>query len=84
MLFIFTFVILLAIEMGYIPLARKNHWSTERNKRNDGHPVTVIGGGIIFYIAMVIWSLSMGILYNQTEIGANFLVNSRRHYGLCS
>lgn len=74
LLFIFTFVILLAIEMGYIPLARKNHWSTERNKRNDGHPVTVIGGGIIFYIAMVIWSLSMGILYNQTEIGANFLV----------
>lgn len=74
LLFIFTFIILLAIEIGYIPLARKNGWSTERNKRSDGHPVTVIGGGIIFYIAMVIWSLSMGIIYRQTEIGANFLV----------
>lgn len=74
LLFIFTFVILLAIEIGYIPLARKNGWSTERNKRSDGHPVTVIGGGVIFYIAMVIWSLSMGIIYRQTEIGANFLV----------
>lgn len=74
LLFIFTFVILLAIELGYIPLARANGWSTERNRRADGHPVTVIGGGIIFYIAMVIWSLSMGILYQQTELGANFLV----------
>lgn len=74
LIFILTFIILLAIEIGYIPLARKNGWSTERNKRSDGHPVTVIGGGIIFYIAMVLWSLSMGIIYNQTEIGANFLV----------
>lgn len=74
LLFILSFIALLAIEMAYIPLARKNKWSTERNRRADGHPVTVIGGGIIFYIAMVIWCLAMGFIYRQTEIAANFIV----------
>jgi len=74
LLFIFTFIALLAIEIGYIPLARKNKWSTERNRRSDGHPVTVIGGGIIFYIAMVIWCLAMGIIYRQADTCSNFIV----------
>lgn len=74
LLLIFTFIALLAIETGYIPLARKNKWSTERNRRSDGHPVTVIGGGIIFYIAMVIWCLAMGIIYRYVDVGSNFIV----------
>lgn len=74
LLFIFTFIILLTVELAYIPLAKRNGWSTERNRRADGHPVTVVGGGIIFYIAMVIWSLAMGAIYHQSEIGANFIV----------
>ena len=74
LLYILTFVILLGIEIGYIPIARAHGWSTERNRRSDGHPVTVIGGGIIFYIAMVIWSLAMGILYGRPDMGGNFLV----------
>lgn len=74
LLFIFTFIILLAIELAYIPFAKRNGWSTERNRRADGHPITVVGGGIIFYISMVIWSLAMGAIYHQSEIGANFIV----------
>lgn len=74
LLYILTFIILLAIEVGYIPIARKNGWSTERNKRADGHPITVIGGGIIFYIAMVMWSIAMAVLYKQFEVGSNFIV----------
>ncbi|MCM1320192.1 MAG: hypothetical protein NC217_07400 [Muribaculaceae bacterium] len=74
LLFILTFIGLLAIELIYIPLARKNRWSTERNRREDSHPVTVIGGGIIFYISMVIWCLALGIIYNQVYLWSNFIV----------
>lgn len=73
-LLILTFLILVAVEVAYIPIAKANRWTTERNLRADGHPVTVIGGGIIFYIAMVIWSLTLGWVYDIQEIGSNFIV----------
>ncbi len=55
-------------------LARHNGWTTARNRRRDGHPVTAIGGGVIFYIGMVIWSLGMGVIYDIEAPGSYFLI----------
>lgn len=61
-------------ELAYMHIARHNGWTTARNRRRDGHPVTAIGGGIIFYIGMVIWSLGMGIIYDIEAPGSYFLI----------
>lgn len=65
---------LLAVEIAYRPIARRKGWTTRLNMRRDGHPVTVIGGGIIFYIGMVLWSLGMGYIYDIEAPGAYFLI----------
>lgn len=74
LLYILTFALLLCLEIAYIGIARRNHWTTEHNNRADGHPVTVVGGGIIFYIAMLIWSVSTGFMYDSNSLSSNFIV----------
>lgn len=75
LIFIFLcLLLLLGIELAYMPIARRNGWTTHRNTRRDGHPVTVIGGGIIFYLGMVLWSLGMGIMYHTDPPGAYFMI----------
>lgn len=69
-----TLALLIAVEMLYIPVARRRGWTTRNNERLDGHPVTVIGGGIIFYIGMVLWSLGMSAVYGEYAPGAYFLI----------
>lgn len=74
LLYILTFVLLAAVEVAYLPIARRNHWTTERNRRADGHPVTPIGGGVVFYVAMVVWAISMSIIYRRPDIGGGFII----------
>lgn len=69
-----SLLVLLGIELAYMPIARRNGWTTQRNLRRDGHPVTVIGGGLIFYLGMVLWSLGMGLIYDVEAPGAYFLI----------
>lgn len=49
------FLILLFAEIGYIALAKRANWTTEHNVREDGHPITVVGAGVIFYLSMLLW-----------------------------
>lgn len=62
-LFISILVVLLITELAYRSIALRKGWTTGSNRRRDGHPVTPIGGGIIFCIGMVLWSLSMAFIY---------------------
>lgn len=71
---IISFLIIIGAELFYIPIARRNNWTSERNNRTDGHPVTVVGGGFIFYLAMVLWSLGIGWLYEVPQTMSNFTV----------
>lgn len=71
---ILAMLLLLGIELAYMHIARRNGWTTQRNVRRDGHPVAVIGGGLIFYLGMVLWSLGMGIIYDVEAPGAYFLI----------
>lgn len=74
LVYILAALMLLGIELAYIPIARRNRWSTERNRRADNHPVTVVGGGIIFYVGMVIWNVATGLVYGDNMPSANFIV----------
>ncbi|MCM1004792.1 MAG: hypothetical protein NC402_00665 [Prevotella sp.] len=67
--FIFTSIFLLSAEIGYILLARKYIRCANRN----GYPAVVIGGGIIFYIAMLIWYLT-SLNCTSTGSGTNFII----------
>lgn len=71
---ILSLLLLLGIELAYMPIARRNGWTTEHNVRRDGHPITVIGGGIIFYLGVILWSLGMALIYNIPAPGSYFLI----------
>lgn len=68
------FLILTALEAAYLPIARREGWTTAHNVREDGHPVTVVGAGFIFYVAMILWSFSASIFYNVDAPGSYFLL----------
>lgn len=55
-------------------MARRNNWTSQRNNRSDGHPVTVVGGGFIFYLSMILWSLGIGWLYEAPQTMSNFTI----------
>lgn len=77
MIFIFIIISLLIIifaELYYIRRARIHNWTSERNSRTDGHPVAVIGGGFIFYLAIILWSLGIGWLYEPTQAMSDLIV----------
>lgn len=55
-------------------MALRNNWTSQRNNRSDGHPVTVVGGGFIFYLSMILWSLGIGWLYEAPQTMSNFTI----------
>lgn len=56
-------VAIIAAELAYIPIARRNRWTSDRNKRPDSQPAAIVGGGVVFYVAAILWSLGVGIIY---------------------
>lgn len=69
-----TMLLLFAIELIYMPIAKSKGWTSQKNMRRDNHPVAVIGGGIIFYVGMVLWSLGMSFVYGDYAPGSYFLI----------
>lgn len=67
-----SLLVLLIVELAYMPIARRNGWVAYRKR--EGRPATVIGGGIIFYLGMVLWSLGMALIYNTDPPGAYFII----------
>ena len=71
---IISFILLIAAELFYIPIARRNNWTSERNNRSDKHPVAVVGAGFIFYVAILLYSFGVGWLYNAPYTMANMFI----------
>lgn len=71
---VISFLLLIVAELFYIPIARRNNWTSERNKRGDGHSVTVIGGGFIFYVAILLYLYGVGWLYESPQTMANMFI----------
>lgn len=59
MIYIFTFVALTIILLGYIKIAKTLNIVDRPNNRSSHQYVTVRGGGIIFPIAAVLWYFFM-------------------------
>lgn len=74
--FIILSIILIIAEIYYIRRARIHNWTSASTLNTDGHPVAVIGGGFIFYLAIVIWSLGAGWIYDPSESMTGLLVGS--------
>lgn len=71
---IICLIAMLCIELAYIPIARRKGWTAPQCSRSGSRlPDAVVGGGIIFYIGMVIWSLGMVWVYNENAPSAYFL-----------
>lgn len=71
---VISFIFLIAAELFYIPIARRNSWTSARNNRTDGHPITVIGGGFIFFVSILLYSFGIGWLYEPPQVMANMFV----------
>ena len=74
--FIISFMILIVSELYYIHRAKIHNWTSAKNQRTDGHPVAVVGGGFIFYLAIVLWSLGAGWIYDPSEAMSALMVGS--------
>ena len=63
-------------ELYYIRRAKIHNWTSAKNQHTDEHPVAVVGGGFIFYLAIVLWSLGAGWIYNPSEAMSALMVGS--------
>ncbi|GAB1415650.1 glycosyltransferase family 4 protein [Paludibacter sp.] len=63
MIYIFIFVLLLLIEFLYIKLAVKFKIVDKPNSRSSHNNVTILGGGIIFFISILIYCIIYGFQY---------------------
>lgn len=74
--FVILSVILLVAEFYYIQRARIHNWTSSSVTNTDGHPTAIIGGGFIFYLAIVVWSLGAGWIYDPSESMTGLMVGS--------
>jgi UDP-N-acetylmuramyl pentapeptide phosphotransferase/UDP-N-acetylglucosamine-1-phosphate transferase len=72
--YIVLFVILLAFEYAYYLLAKKL-WIVDRPHHQSSHRgIVVRGGGIVFYVAYLLWSIVNGFSWYGGLIGLTILV----------
>lgn len=53
--YILLAILLIAVECCYILVARRHGWFAERCLTMQQYPTPITGGGIIFYISMLLW-----------------------------
>lgn len=67
---IFYIAVVVAIvvsELAYIPIAARHGWTSDRNRRQGTHEPAIVGGGVVFYVAAILWSLGTGIIYTPDQ-----------------
>lgn len=73
MYYIIATVAIIALELLYFFLAKKFHIVDRPNERSSHHRVVLLGAGIIFYLALLFYSLTNAIPYPNFLIGLSAL-----------
>ena len=73
MYYIIATIAVIALELLYFFLAKKFHIVDRPNERSSHHKVVLLGAGIIFYLAVLFYSLTNGIPYPNFLIGLSVL-----------
>ena len=60
MYYIIATAAIIALELLYFFLAKKFHIVDRPNERSSHHKVVLLGAGIIFYLAILFYSLKIG------------------------
>lgn len=75
MVYIFTLILLFAIELIYFRIADKFNIIDRPNQRSSHSTVTLRGGGIIFYIAILIFFIQSGCTYPWFMLGLTLMAS---------
>ena len=70
---ILAFVVILALELLYFVVARRFHVVDRPNERSSHSKVTLRGGGVVFYLAVLFYSLMHGMAFAHFLVGASLL-----------
>lgn len=73
MTYIIVFILLIALSFGYYKLADRFNIIDKPNHRSSHSQITIRGGGIIFYIALLIFFITSGFLYPYLFIGTTII-----------
>jgi len=73
MIYILLLIILFASELAYFKLANHFNIIDKPNERSSHSKVTLRGGGVIFYIGVLIYFLSEGFQYPWFFLGLTFI-----------
>ena len=71
MYFIIATIAIIALELLYFFAAKRFHIVDRPNERSSHHRVALLGAGIIFYLAVLFYSLTHGLAFH------NFLCSTR-------
>lgn len=74
MAYIFTVILLFLIELLYFKIADKFNIIDKPNQRSSHSTITLRGGGIIFYIAILIFFIQSGFSYPWFMLGLTLMV----------
>ena len=66
-------VTIIVLELIYFFLAKKFHIVDRPNERSSHHRAVLLGAGIIFYLAILFYSLTHGMAYPYFLIGLSAL-----------
>lgn len=71
---IISLIIIIIALYYYISRAKKHGWTSDHNEQTDGHPTAIIGGGFIFYLSIILWSIGVDWLYEPSESMSHMIV----------
>lgn len=73
MTYIIVFILLVALSFGYYKLADRFNIIDKPNHRSSHSQITIRGGGIIFYLALLIYFITSGFSYPYLFIGTTII-----------
>lgn len=73
MTYIIVFILLIALSFGYYKLADRFNIIDKPNHRSSHTQITIRGGGVIFYLALVIFFVTSGFLYPYLFMGTSII-----------
>lgn len=73
MYYLIATVAVIAMELLYFQLAKKYHIVDRPNERSSHHKPVLLGAGVIFYLAMLFYSLVFSMRYSNFLIGLTVL-----------
>ena len=73
MYYIIAFITIVALELLYFWVAGRMNIVDRPNERSSHRKPVLLGGGIIFWLAVLFWSLTHGLAYGSFVVGLSML-----------